>query len=321
MTAQPHVLVIDWLGHPPTPNKKMAAARDARYAALSAACKEHRVDALLVAHTAGAGRSCCSRLAAATVRMLGVTFTVVSLVTYGADDQAETVLMRLSRASGIDGLAGISACSNLREAAPARSTAAPDSPNTVASSISQPPEHVHQQGSTRVMRPLLWASKAELQSLLREAGVSWLEDPTNADTNFTRNFIRHLPGMQPVCAELPAWPTQQLAVEPSAYERIKELRSVPGPDSASSSNRQMSSPKQTGNIHTDLLRIGTVCADASHLWTSAAANLLTACVRPLSTADERPTAVGCSMDMAQLSQAPFPVMNRALSATMQVIQK
>ena len=53
-TAQPHVLVIDWRGSPPAPNKKMAAARDARYAALSAACTAHGIDALLVAHTAGA---------------------------------------------------------------------------------------------------------------------------------------------------------------------------------------------------------------------------------------------------------------------------
>ncbi len=313
MSAQPHVLVVDWRGCSPAPNKKMAAARDARYAALSAACAAHRVDALLVGHTAGAPKQLlkCLLQQNACWRLL----MVISLVMNCADDQAETVLMRLSRASGIDGLAGMTACSNLRDAAPGRSTAAPDGPGPAASSTSDQPEHAHQQGGTRLLRPLLWASKAELQTLLREAGASWLEDPTNADTNFTRNFIRHLPGMQPVCAEHPDCPTQQLAAEPSAYERIELLRS------ASASNRQMSSRKQMGNIQADLLRVGTVCADASQLWTSAAANLLTACVRPLSTADEQPTVVGCSIDMAQLSQAPLPVMNRALSTTMQVIHK
>lgn len=71
VTAQPHVLVVDWSGHSPAANKKMAAARDARYAALSAACTAHFVDALLVAHTAGACRDIAQHGAGA-VPMLAI---------------------------------------------------------------------------------------------------------------------------------------------------------------------------------------------------------------------------------------------------------
>lgn len=73
-----------------------------------------------------------------------------------ADDQAETVLFRLLRGSGLPGLAGI----------PARRA-----PHTV--------------------RPLLPFWRAELEAYVRARSLSYLTDPTNRDARITRNWIRH----------------------------------------------------------------------------------------------------------------------------------
>lgn len=71
-----------------------------------------------------------------------------------ADDEAETVLMALARASGLDGLAGM--------------------------------RGNWQQDGLRWSRPLLGHSRAELRRYLRRHGIAWVEDPSNANLRFTR---------------------------------------------------------------------------------------------------------------------------------------
>ena len=264
---------------------------------------------------------CCFLLATLSARTCRPSFTVVTIAMYCADDQAETVLLRLSRASGIDGLAGMAACSSLNIAGPCRSPTVPHSPTPVpdggSSNCIQMPAGTSGQGSTRLLRPLLWASKAELQALLNEAGVSWLEDSTNADTSFTRNYIRHLPGMQPLCAEDPQHCTQQHSAGHLPKKQTRQLRSCSSPVTPSASCGQGSAQTADG-ISADLLRLAAVCADASQTWTEAAADLLKACVRPLPSTNGETSAEGCSLDLVQLSQAPWPVAHRAMSAAMQV---
>ncbi|MEM7517063.1 MAG: tRNA lysidine(34) synthetase TilS, partial [Planctomycetota bacterium] len=70
------------------------------------------------------------------------------------DDQAETVLMRLARSSGVDGLAGM-------------------------------PERFERGGLTFI-RPLLSQSRDELREYLRHTGIDWCEDPSNEDDSFER---------------------------------------------------------------------------------------------------------------------------------------
>lgn len=77
-----------------------------------------------------------------------------------ADDQAETLLMRLNRASGVAGLAGARA----RGAVPG--TAIP------------------------LLRPVLEWRRAELAELVRAAGLAAVQDPSNADDRFDRARIR-----------------------------------------------------------------------------------------------------------------------------------
>ncbi len=85
-----------------------------------------------------------------------------------ADDQAETLLLALSRGAGLPGLAAM----------PARAT----------------------RGGLTLWRPLLAVPGAELRAWLAGRGLPWIEDASNADARFTRNRIRAqlLPALEQV---------------------------------------------------------------------------------------------------------------------------
>jgi tRNA(Ile)-lysidine synthase len=78
------------------------------------------------------------------------------VLAHHADDQAETVLMRLLRGSGMTGLAGMPYCN-----------------------------------SRGYIRPLLDITRAEIENHLNERGLVWREDGSNLDRSFLRNRIRH----------------------------------------------------------------------------------------------------------------------------------
>lgn len=75
------------------------------------------------------------------------------------DDQAETVLLRLLRGSGVRGLAGMPAERAL--------------------------------GRGRLVRPLLGVERNRIETLARDWGLDWCEDGSNRDTRFDRNYLRH----------------------------------------------------------------------------------------------------------------------------------
>ena len=77
-----------------------------------------------------------------------------------ADDQAETVLHRIIRGTGIAGLAGI------------------QSPSTTATGVS-------------IIRPMLRVRRSALEEYLNELNQPFRTDSSNADRQFTRNRIRH----------------------------------------------------------------------------------------------------------------------------------
>lgn len=80
------------------------------------------------------------------------------LVAHHADDQAETVLLRLCRGSGPDGLAGM---------APVRDL-----------------------GPARLLRPLLGVPGRRLAATCRARGLPWLDDPSNLTDRFARGRLR-----------------------------------------------------------------------------------------------------------------------------------
>ncbi len=100
---------------------------------------------------------------AARYRLLGMCVSELggrtALVTaHTLDDQAETVLMRLGRGSGVDGLAAIA-------------------------------EAVELDGIC-VHRPLLDVGRGALRDVLSGTGLDWLEDPSNQSTRFERVRVR-----------------------------------------------------------------------------------------------------------------------------------
>ncbi len=87
------------------------------------------------------------------------------------DDNAETVIQRLSRGTGYRGLAGI-----------------------------RPRQAIE---GLEYGRPLLCVDRRQITEYLRSIGADWCEDSTNASCVYRRNFIRHrlLPGVEKDCSE------------------------------------------------------------------------------------------------------------------------
>jgi tRNA(Ile)-lysidine synthase len=122
----PHDTLI-WSGKKPKTGIQ-EAARKVRYKLLAARGREIAADAIVTAHT--------------------------------LDDQAETLLMRLGRGSGLTGLGGIR-------------------------------PHSNREGMA-IARPLLDVPKVRLIATLRAAGIPFAKDPSNADPKYTRVRLRRL---------------------------------------------------------------------------------------------------------------------------------
>lgn len=111
-----------------SPGNVQAEARVARYAALAQFAQDHALTALATAHQ--------------------------------ADDQIETVLMRLARGSGVAGLAGV------RERGLVPGSTLP------------------------LVRPMLGITRAECEALVAAEGIAWVRDPSNQDLRYDRVRMR-----------------------------------------------------------------------------------------------------------------------------------
>lgn len=118
---------LRWQGEKPDRGLQ-EAARDARYALLAAEAYRVGASALVLAHT--------------------------------RDDQAETVLFRMARGSGLTGLSGMSPRAD--------------------------------RGDLALLRPFLDLPKARLVASLDSAGIPYASDPSNLDARFARPRLRAL---------------------------------------------------------------------------------------------------------------------------------
>jgi tRNA(Ile)-lysidine synthase len=122
---------LRWRGRKPTTGLQ-EAARAARYRLLAAAAARAHAAYVLTGHT--------------------------------LDDQAETVLIRLARGSGLGGLGAMRRVATLPGG----------------------------KGGTVIVRPLLELPKARLVATLERAGIDFVADPSNRDPRFTRARLRAL---------------------------------------------------------------------------------------------------------------------------------
>lgn len=105
------------------------------------------------------------------------------------DDQAETLLLQLLRGAGVAGLAAMPAIAKF--------------------------------GPGFIARPILNVPRADLLAYVKKHALSWVEDPTNAETRFARNFLRLR--VLPVLRE--RWPGLNSAVVRSA-EHMAEAQAL-----------------------------------------------------------------------------------------------
>ena len=121
-----NTVILEWQQGQYITKNIEASARTARYKLITDYCKKEGIELLLTGHN--------------------------------ADEQIETFIMRLMRASGLSGLSSIRA--------------------------------VIEYDQIKIIRPLLNVNKSELKNFLINNNIKWVEDQSNSDMRFLRNQIR-----------------------------------------------------------------------------------------------------------------------------------
>ncbi|XP_051131389.1 uncharacterized protein LOC127251649 isoform X2 [Andrographis paniculata] len=134
------VVHCEWLNGRPKAGHLQEAARNKRYETLRNVCIQRKIDVLMVAQH--------------------------------ADDQAELFILRLSRNSGVLGLAGMAFVSQMFHEFPDLS------------------ENGSETLGILLVRPLLDFSKQDLYNICQVSKQQWVEDPTNRSPMYARNRIR-----------------------------------------------------------------------------------------------------------------------------------
>lgn len=161
----------------------LQAAADGFESHARAVCAQHgialRVSHVQAAHSTGESPEAVARdkRYTALAQMAQQAGAAAVLLGQHADDQAETLLLALSRGAGLPGLAGM-------------------------------PERFDRHGMV-FGRPLLGLTAASMRAWLQAAGHAFVDDPSNTDVRYTRNRIRALlmpaweacfPGFRPLLA-------------------------------------------------------------------------------------------------------------------------
>jgi tRNA(Ile)-lysidine synthase len=118
------------------------------------------------------------------------------LLAQHADDQVETLLLALSRGAGLGGLSAM--------------------------------PRKFERGGVQFERPMMDQKAVDIRAKLKADGISFIEDPTNADKNFTRNKIRLdvLPALQAAFPEYAATFGRSISHIAQANDLLADLAGI-----------------------------------------------------------------------------------------------
>ncbi|CAI5487383.1 unnamed protein product [Closterium sp. Naga37s-1] len=163
------LLTCHWPHGPPPPSRLQQDARAQRYELLQRECEERRLGVLMTAHH--------------------------------GNDQAELLLLRLARCSGMDGLACMPLLYPLPPSPPpllpclapvhAHGSMGSSTGGTSGSNGRSCTTGLSSSEGIVVLRPLLGVCKQQLVAVCEAHAQPWIDDPSNASSLFLRNRIRH----------------------------------------------------------------------------------------------------------------------------------
>jgi tRNA(Ile)-lysidine synthase len=121
------------------------------------------VERVSINHKAGQGVEAAAREARYAAFAQVMAAGEVLLTAHHLDDQAETFMLQLMRGAGVRGLSAM--------------------PMLQALALTE--------GGAWHLRPLLTMPRRRLHALAMQMDLVWVDDPSNADTRYARNFVRH----------------------------------------------------------------------------------------------------------------------------------
>jgi tRNA(Ile)-lysidine synthase len=161
------------VNHQLSPN----AARWARFC--RSACRERQVECRVAKVHVARGNSVERAAREARYAALLKARSDYVVLAHNADDQAETVLLQLLRGAGVKGLA---AMPFLRRSA--------DSARTLPGNLLSG-RHASPLMAPSIIRPLLTVSRAQIEGYAQRRKLVWIEDESNEDPAYQRNWLRH----------------------------------------------------------------------------------------------------------------------------------
>ena len=161
------------------------------------------------------------------------------LTAHHADDQLETVMMRLLRGTGVKGLRGIA--------------------------------RLQPFGSGFLARPLLEVPRVEILAAAQAWGLEWLEDPSNRDSRFDRNYVRaelipRITARWPAAARTVGRAAGQMAEAQQILDEVARADTTDDPGRIDcSALRDLSPARRRNLLRYSLVRLGLPVPDTRQM--------------------------------------------------------